>query len=198
MEKKDKTPTQTDVIDIGITPENESSEKNDSQKPPRARKQKRRRYNTHGILSRYPEEALAKAGGDTTRLRRIKRNLYQNIQPDGPLEELLLDYMCSCHSKIVLLEHMDSKAPPTEEKSHVERVREAGMLAMVGARPVGDGGVSREDARKELFLRYHKHLSREFRGFASFFLSPNRRDGGVAGALSKQIARHKNEEDDED
>ena len=41
MEKKDKGTTQTDVIDIEITPENESPAKNDSQHPPRLGRERR-------------------------------------------------------------------------------------------------------------------------------------------------------------
>lgn len=122
----------------------------------------------------------------------MKRTLYDELQPEGALGDFLFDRFWFCLLKLLLTARAENNVVPAK-RSLKERVEEAGMLAMVGARAESD----RDNSLVEIqnLLRYDSHYSREALRLIGIFLAfKTEGDSGAARMLYKRFVPAKDQD----
>jgi hypothetical protein len=149
----------------------------------------------HGVLSRHPLEALAKAGENVRALRRLEKSLRAQFQPKGLIEELMFDRAWSCLLHCLLIARAEKRifAEENQPPNFAERVRRTRAMAVAtGNNKVVDRS---ENLLKSLSIsqRYDSHYWREFnRAIGTLLLL---RKGGLAGATQALSAAFRQNQD---
>lgn len=96
-------------IDIEIMPGTAEDDSQPSLGTGRRKRSDRKqlRASQHDVLSRFPLEALAKAGENVRKLRRIERALRQELQPSGTFEEIAFDRAMPCYWRCLLVARVE-------------------------------------------------------------------------------------------
>jgi hypothetical protein len=104
---------------------------------PHIRKDKNRLHATrHGVLSRYPLEALASLGENTRNLRRIERKFREELKPSGIVGATLFDRLFSSYLRCLLAARAEAAlfAPidqPAGESRHFVSLKELEVPTLV-------------------------------------------------------------------
>jgi hypothetical protein len=167
----------------------------ESQRIAVTRKDKNRLHATrHGVLSRYPLEALAHLGENIRSLRRIERKFRGELQPSGITGEMLFDRFFSSYLRCLLVARAEAAifAPidqPAGEPRHFVSLKERDVPTLV----LQDSSGASEarlpaDLLRQLALaaRYDAHFSKEmYRALALLLIL---RNGGEA-ALDQCVGK---------
>jgi hypothetical protein len=160
-----------------------------------SRKDKNRLHTTrHGVLSRYPLEALASLGENTRNLRRIARKFREELKPSGILANTLFDRFFSSYLRCLLAARAEAAtfAPidqPAGEPRHFVSLKERDVPTLVIEDSSGAGEAHLPaDLLRQLALaaRYDAHFSKEmYRALALLLVL---RNGGEA-ALDQCVGK---------
>jgi hypothetical protein len=167
----------------------------ESQHNPHIRKDKNRLHATrHGVLSRYPLEALASLGENIRNLKRIERKFREELKPSGIVGATLFDRFFSSYLRCLLAARAEAAtfAPvdqPAGEPRHFVSLKERDVPTLVLQ---DSSGVSEThlptDLLRQLALaaRYDAHFSKEmYRALALLVIL---RNGGEA-ALDQCVGK---------
>jgi hypothetical protein len=155
-------------------PEKSDSSRNEgvekSQKIAVTRTDKNRLHTArHGVLSRYPLEALAHLGENVRSLKRIERKFRAELKPSGILADVLFDRFFSSYLRCVLAARAEATAfAPIDQPAGESRLitslkeRELPTLVVQDFNGTSDARLS-ADLLGQLALaaRYDAHVSKE-------------------------------------
>jgi hypothetical protein len=149
----------------------------------------------HGVLARYPLEALQKLGEDVRKFRRLERTFRNALKPNGEIALLFFDRFWSSYLRCTLAARMEAGlvAPqlisrdPNPVLPQVSE-REVPTLLISGESEVGSISQSLPaECINELvlFQRYDSHYSRElFRALHMLLVMRDRGEGGLMEIMS--------------
>jgi hypothetical protein len=167
----------------------------ESQHNPHPRKDKNRLHATrHGVLSRYPLEALANLGENTRNLRRIERKFREELKPSGILATTLFDRFFSSYLRCLLAERAEAAmfAPidqPAGEPRHFVSLKERDVPTLVLQESSGASETHLPaDLLRQLALaaRYDAHFSKEmYRALALLLVLRNGGEAALDQCVSK-------------
>jgi hypothetical protein len=171
---------------------------NDPQQQSSAEKKKTKGpYATHGVFSRSPWKALAKAGEDMKKLGQTEHMLYEHFRPRNPFEEFILDRAWCCVLRCVLIGRVEEKIFAAGDKSREERIKDIAAFAFAS----GGSSASADHTSGGLLnqlssvLRYDAYYAREFlRWIAILEASQNGEHDGIVFQLNKKLGNSKDEE----
>jgi hypothetical protein len=165
------------------------------QHSPNPRKDKNHFHATrHGVLSRYPLEALASLGENTRNLRRIERKFREELKPSGILATTLFDRFFSSYLRCLLAARAEAATfaqtdQPAGEPPHFVSLKERDVPTLVLQDSSGASTAHLPaDLLRQLALaaRYDAHFSKEmYRALALLLVL---RNGGEA-ALDRCIGK---------
>jgi hypothetical protein len=154
----------------------------------------------HGVLARYPLEALQKLGEDVRKFRRLESKFRQALKPDGEVALLLFDRFWSSYLRCVLAARVEAQviAPRVntdDSNKALPQLHERDVPTLLFAEKSDPGAISQTlptDLIHELTLlqRYECHFSREL--YRSLHLLLIMREGGEDGLtqLLRNISKH--------
>jgi hypothetical protein len=180
-------------------PEKSDSSLNDgaeeSQKIAVTRRDKNRLHATrHGVLSRYPLEALARLGDNVKSLRRIERRAREELKPSGIVGAMLFDRFFSSYLRSVLAARAEATAfAPIDQPAGESRLitslkeRDVPTLVLQDSSGISEAHLSADLLRQlALSARYDAHVSKEmYRALAMLLIL---RSGGEA-ALEQCVGK---------
>ena len=141
-----------------------------SQKTAVTRTDKNRLHATsHGVLSRYPLEALVRLGENKRSLRRIERKFRAELKPSGIVAEMLFDRFFSSYLRCVLATRAEATAfapidQPAGESRLITSLRdqEVPTLVIQDSIETSEAHLSADLLRQlALAARYDAHVSKE-------------------------------------
>jgi hypothetical protein len=120
-------------------------------------------YALHGLFSRSPWKALAKAGEDMKKLSITERMLHEHFKPKDAFQEFILDRAWSCVLRCVLIGREEERIFATAGKPSEDRLKDVAVLANYGGSKVVAQQTS-TGLLNELnsMLRYDAYYAREF------------------------------------
>jgi len=167
----------------------------DVQLSPRTRRDKNRLHTAHhGVLSRYPLEALAHLGENVRSLKRIERKFRAELKPSGIVAEMLFDRFFSSYLRCVLATRAEATAfapidQPAGESRLITSLRdqEVPTLVIQDSIETSEAHLSADLLRQlALAARYDAHVSKEmYRALAMLLIL---RSGGEA-ALEQCVGK---------
>jgi hypothetical protein len=149
----------------------------------------------HGVLSRYPLEALRRLGEDPKNLRRLEHRFRAELKPDGVLAEFWFDRFWSSYLRCLLAARTEASAllPRSQSSSETVPVREL-VAADLPTLVLGEGQklslqleTLKPDVLHQLALvqRYDKHFSNEmFRALAMLLILRRSGINGLGQAMA--------------
>ncbi|HEY2352581.1 MAG TPA: hypothetical protein VGH83_08715 [Candidatus Acidoferrum sp.] len=148
---------------------------------PRTRRDKGNLHATrHGILSRYPLQALAKRGVNVRALRRTERALRAEIQSPGELAKIAFDRGWSAYLKGILaqLAEDDLMRSANGAAESGPRLVQRDVPTLVWGDETGQGAGFPTELLGQLaiVIRYDSHYAREFYRAVALLLSMKRKD----------------------
>lgn len=156
------------------------------------RKDKNRVHATHhGILSRNALEALVRSGENVRELRRVKRLLRAELQPEGMMGEIIFDRAWSAYLRCILISRTEANilAPKDPALGPAERtpiLRESRLPTLVYEDAEMLRSFSGELLRcLALVQRYDAHVVREFYRAVGMLLTMR----GAAPGITQQLAK---------
>jgi hypothetical protein len=153
----------------------------------RKRKDEGRLHATrHGVLSRYPYEALQSLGEDIKKFRRLERRFRETLKPEGEIAGMLFDRFYAIYLRCILAARIEASAvtPTATSASHSAVIptllqRDVPTLFWPDEEknPSIHANLSADLIRVLVLIqRYDRHFSREmFRALSSLLVS---RDSG--------------------
>jgi len=119
----------------------EATDGDAQQQQPHAKRKKRKGpYATHGIFSRSPWKALAKAGEDMKKLGQTEHMLFEHFQPRNPFEAFLFDRAWCCVLRCVLIGRMEERIFSAGDKLEEDKAKDiADIFGHSGARAHAEG-----------------------------------------------------------
>lgn len=136
----------------------------------RTRKDKNRLHAArHGVLSRYPLEALARLGENIRSLRRIERKFRAELKPSGIVAAVLFDRFFSSYLRCVLAARAEAATfAPIDQPAGEPRLitslkeREVPTLVLQDSSGTSEAHLSADLLRQlALAARYDAHFSKE-------------------------------------
>jgi hypothetical protein len=97
-------------------------------------------YATHGVFSRSPWKALAKAGEDMKKTGQAEHMLYEHFRPSDPFQEFVLDRAWCCVLRCALIGRVEEKIFAAGDRSREERIKDIATFAVAsgGSRSATD------------------------------------------------------------
>jgi len=124
----------------------------------------------HGVVARYPLEALRHLGEDPSVLRRIEKGFRAELKPQGAIAEVLFDRFFSSYLRCLLAARVESSMFLRQRQEHnnenlTSKLLTAPLPTLIVEKTVESGlpkGMDREVLNElALVQRYDSHFSKE-------------------------------------
>ena len=149
----------------------------------------------HGVLARYPLEALRRLGEDGKALRRLERRFREELKPGGVLGEMFFDKFWSSFLRCLLAARTEANAfVPRAQSQHGQTAtstivgEELPILVVSEKQGLGAAGESLPpDVLRELALvqRYDAHFGKEaYKALALLLILRRNGTSGLGQAMA--------------
>jgi hypothetical protein len=170
--------------------------------PGSARKDKGAIHNTHhGVLSRHPLQALVKLDENPKRLRQIESNFHAELQPSGPVGNMLFDKMFSSYLRSILAAKLEARALASIDRQTPKAGRRQAHISAEEQPALVIEDMAEQDlqtvpddlySQLALVQKYDGHYSCEmFRSLGLLLALKNTGEAGLAKCIGKSCGANK-------